>query len=325
MVRDVPGTSNSSIGRCSLSSTKAEQRLKGGHRLPPAIVPKHELIQVDLKLRLTDPMVRTGQPLLQVPDRTVRKRHHRGNTFAQFGPARLRSGNVLNVCCRNAPETFQAVGVNRRSRCDILLDEIHHRRLLEVPDHGHPDPTRGPAPFFDSHQNNGGFSPFELTTPPQAGLRTAYPGVVDLHFTMQRLTRRVNHRASQLVQQHPRGFVSAQPKLPLEQERRDAPFVGDDQIGRPEPHRKWRSCVVENRAGRQRSLVSARSALPPSMFQHPISPPVPAAGTCEPIGPATRRQVVLTGLVAGELPLELGYILWKRRPRHTRTLHMVAC
>ncbi len=66
--------------------------------MPPTIVPKHELIQIDLKLRLTDPMVGTDQPLLQVPDRAVRKRHHRGYAFAQLGPERLRMGNVLNVC-----------------------------------------------------------------------------------------------------------------------------------------------------------------------------------------------------------------------------------
>ncbi len=98
MVRDVPGSSNAAIGRRRPSRTEAEQCLKGGHRLPPTIVPKHELIQVDLQLRLTDPMVGTDQPLLQVPNRAVRKRHHRGYAFAQLGPERLRMGNVLNVC-----------------------------------------------------------------------------------------------------------------------------------------------------------------------------------------------------------------------------------
>ena len=66
MVRDVPGSSNAAIGRRRPSRTEAEQCLKGGHRLPPTIVPKHKLIQVDLQLRLTDPMVGPNQPLLQV-------------------------------------------------------------------------------------------------------------------------------------------------------------------------------------------------------------------------------------------------------------------
>ena len=157
VVRDVPSASNPSIGRWRSSGTKAEQCLKGGHRLPTTIVPKHELIQVDLKLRLADPMVGTDQPL-QVPDRTVRKRHHRGYIFAELRPERLRTGNVLNLCRRNALETFQAIGVNRRSRCDGLLDEIDHRCLLEVRDHSHPDPTRDTAPL-----------PFGASDPPSLG------------------------------------------------------------------------------------------------------------------------------------------------------------
>src|SRR5215471_8167684 len=46
--------------------SKAKQRLKGGHRLTPSIVPKDELVQVDLKLRLADTVVRADQPLLEV-------------------------------------------------------------------------------------------------------------------------------------------------------------------------------------------------------------------------------------------------------------------
>ena len=61
-VCDVPSALNLSIGRWRLFSTKAKQCLKSGHRIPPTIVPKHELIQVDLKLRVTDPMVGCGSP-----------------------------------------------------------------------------------------------------------------------------------------------------------------------------------------------------------------------------------------------------------------------
>ena len=55
MGRDVPSASNPSIGRRSASGAKAQQGLKSGLRCPLAIVPKHELIKVDLKLRLADP------------------------------------------------------------------------------------------------------------------------------------------------------------------------------------------------------------------------------------------------------------------------------
>ena len=103
MIFDVQSSSNASIGRWRPSRTKAEQCLKGGHRLPPTIVPKHELIQIDLQLCLTDPMVGTDEPLLQVPNRAVRKRHHRGYAFAQLGPERLRTGNIVDVSASDRP------------------------------------------------------------------------------------------------------------------------------------------------------------------------------------------------------------------------------
>jgi hypothetical protein len=61
--RQVLGTANPPVRRRRASGPEAEQRLKGGHRLPSAIVPKHELVQVDLQLRLTDPVVRANQPV----------------------------------------------------------------------------------------------------------------------------------------------------------------------------------------------------------------------------------------------------------------------
>ena len=64
--RDILSASNSPVRRRSVFGPEAEQRLKRGHRLAPTIVPKDELVQVDLQLRLTDPMVRADQPLLEV-------------------------------------------------------------------------------------------------------------------------------------------------------------------------------------------------------------------------------------------------------------------
>ena len=72
--RDIPSASNSPVRRRRVFGPEAEQRLKRGHRLAPTIVPKDELVQVDLQLRLTDPMVRADQPLLEVADGMVRER-----------------------------------------------------------------------------------------------------------------------------------------------------------------------------------------------------------------------------------------------------------
>ena len=45
---------------------------------PPTIVPKHELIQVDVKLWVTDPMVGTDQPKSRGPQVALRRSVRRG-------------------------------------------------------------------------------------------------------------------------------------------------------------------------------------------------------------------------------------------------------
>ena len=52
---------------------------------------------------------------------------------------------------------------------------------------------------------------------------------------MQRLAGRSDHGTPQLVQQHPGGFVLAEPQVSLQQERRDPSLVGRHEIRRPEP------------------------------------------------------------------------------------------
>src|SRR6266705_1185604 len=84
---------------------EAEQGPKGSHRLLPTIVPKHELVQIDLKLRFTDAVVRADQPLLHVANGAVRQRHDRGGAFAQVAPEGLRAGYVLDPRCNPSGAT----------------------------------------------------------------------------------------------------------------------------------------------------------------------------------------------------------------------------
>ncbi len=243
----------------------------------------------------------------------------------QGAPDRLRAGDVSHVSGLEPIETFQPVGVDRRPRRNVVSDEREHRRLFEVRDHGHADPTRPIPASFHRHQHQRGFPPLELATAAQAGLGRAHPGVIDLHVAVQGLPPRVHHRAPQLVQQQPRRFVPPQAQLPLQQERREAPLVGNRQIGRPEPHQERRLRVVENRPGGQRHLIPARRTLPAPVCGQAIAARVPAPGTHKAVRPAARRQVVLTGLVGRKLPLKLPEILRKRRARHADTLPVVAC
>src|SRR6266850_208346 len=167
--------------------------------------------------------------------------------------------------------------------------------------------------------------PFELSASAQTCLGSANPGVVDLHLSVERLARHIDHRSSELVEHHPRCFVSVESQLTLEQKRGDSTFVGRHQVRGPKPQRQRGSRVVQNRPGRQRHLIPAGGALPTSLSHHGICALVPAAPTREAIGPATGGQILLTGLFADELTLKFAQVFRKRRTRHAPTLYLVAC
>jgi hypothetical protein len=138
---------------------------------------------------------------------------------------------------RGRRELFEAIGVNRRAGCEVLLHEGRQRCGFEVGNHRHPEPPRRCAPLLDGNYHQGGAAPSQLAASSQARLRPSDPGIIDFHFTVQRLTRSIDHCASQLVQQHPRGLIPAEPQLSLEQEGRDPSLIGRHQIRCPEPNR----------------------------------------------------------------------------------------
>ena len=190
---------------------------------------------------------------------------------------------------------------------------------------GHANAIRGLVPFLHSDQHDRGFASFELATAPNARLLTADPGIVDLDLAVEPLARGVDHRPPQLVQEHPRRFVPPQAQLALQQQGRDAAFIGHGQIRRPEPHRQRGLRVVKDGPRRQRHLRSARHALPATLRHQVIRLAMSATRTHESVRPATSRQVPLTRRLGRELMLKLSQILRKTRARHAPTLQMVAC
>ena len=298
--RQIPPASNATVGRWRAPSSQTEQGLEGGHRLFATIVSKDELIEVDLELGAADAMIGTDQPLLEVPDRTVGQRHHRLGTLTQIGSQRLRARDVLVSCVLQAREALQAIGVDRGARSDILFNEGAQCGRLNVWDHGHAQPPRRFAALFNGNQHQGSSAPLELSASAQSRLGCANPGVVDLHLPMEQLARHIDHRSAQLVEHHPRRFVSAQSQLTLEQKRGDPTFIGRHQIRCPKPQRQRDFRVVENRLRGQRHLMPTGGALPASLFRHGIRALVPAAPTRKAIGPARGCQILLASLFAGK-------------------------
>ena len=62
------------IGCGRAPRAETEESLKGCHRLSPAIVAEHELIEVRLKLGPADAMMGTNQPVLEVADDAICER-----------------------------------------------------------------------------------------------------------------------------------------------------------------------------------------------------------------------------------------------------------
>ena len=225
---------------------------------------------------------------------------------------------------RRGANTRQAVGVQRRTGCDMRREERLEGARAEIRDKGHAHPARDGAVFFDGDPHQRGFPAFQLPTPAEPGLRAANPGVIQLDVSMQWFSGGVDHGPAELVEEQPRGFVSSQAQLPLQPQGRRASFVGDHQVAGPEPARQRRFRVVEDRARRERHLMAASGALPASMG-HRIGPPMLAPRTDEPVRPATGGQILLAGVLGRKLTLELVQILRKRRARYAPTLQIVAC
>src|SRR5262249_19073978 len=161
--------------------------------------------------------------------------------------------------------------------------------------------------------HNGRLSTFQLATASQSRLMPADPRVVNLNIAIERLARSVDHGTPQLVQQHPCGFVSTQPQLPLEEERRDAPLIGRHEIRSPEPDRQGKFGVVKNGPGREGDLVTTAGTAPTSVRPHRVGTWMSTSRTVEPLRPAARRQILLAGVLSGELTLKFAQIRRKWR------------
>lgn len=324
-LHDILRAAYTTIRRRRVPSSEAEQGLKGGHGRLAAIVPKDELVQVNLELSAADAMVRADQPLLQVPHGAVGQRDDRCRALPQLDSERLRTRHVGEPSFVQARERFETICEGCRTRDDSVFEEGVQRGALEVRDHRHPKTPGHATPLLDRDYDEGRLPPLELTTPPQTRLSAPDPGLVDLHFAPQRFARHIDHGPSKLVEHHPRRFVPCQPQLALEKECRDTTLIRRHQVRSPEPERQRRLRVMEDRPGRQRDLVPACRTLPAPLFHHCVRPPVAAPRTQEAIRPATCRQILLTGFFTRELKLKLAQTRRKGRAGHTATLPVVVC
>ena len=321
----VAGSTDTAGRRWQVRSSEAEQGLKRGHGLAPAIVPKDELVQIHGKLGATDAVIGADQPLLEIANGPVGQWDDRRDSAAQIMALGLGAGDVLKPRRLQPGERLQTIGIDGRARGHVPLEHSGDGGRLEVANHAHADTACPAAPLLDGHQHEGGPPAFELAASAQPRLRTANPGVVNLDGAVQRLAGRIHHGPAQFVEHQPRRFIAAEPELALQPHRRNTPRVGRHQIRRPEPLGERQLGIVEDSPRSQRDLMPATRALPPAAVDEYIRVPAPTALTHESVRPTARRQILLVGVFGSELALKLAQTLGEAWAGHTPTLHIGVC
>ena len=305
-----------------MHGSEAEEGLEGRHGLPSAIVPKDELIQIDLQLGAAHPMVGTEEPLLEVPDGTISEGHDGFRSLVQLGSQGLSARDMLKDFVQTR-EGLKAIGEDRRTGSNVLDEEVVDGGRLEVGDDGHADAPRGLPALLHSDQDQCGSVPLELSAPSEASLDAADPSIVDLDLTPKRFARDIDHRSSELVKHHPGGFVAPKPKLALEKQCRNTPLVGGHQVGCPEPKGQRGLGIVKDSPRGQRDLIATSGTLPASSSHQRVAASVGTSRTLVTLGSAARGQVLLAGLLVGELELKLAERLGEGWTRHPLILQVV--
>ena len=290
--------------------------------MPSAIVPKDELIQIDLQLGAAHPMVGTEEPLLEVPDGTISEGHRGFRSLVQLRSQGLSAREMLKDFVQTR-EGLEAIGEDHRTGSNVLDEEVVDGGRLEVRDDGHADAPQSSPALLHSDQDECGSAPLELSAPSEAGLDAADPGIVDLDLTAKRFARHIDHRSSELVKHHPGGFVAPKPKLVLEKQCRNTPLVCGHQVCSPEPKGQRGLGIVKDSPGGKRDLVATGGTLPASSSRQRVAARVGTSRTFVTLGPTARCQVLLAGLLVGELELKLAERLGEGRARHPPTLAVV--
>ena len=203
-------------------------------------------------------------------------------------------------------ETGQAIGEHLTTRSQILYGPVLDRLTAEAQDRrdlGVDGMTRR-VQRDRSHDRN---LVLRSSTRLAARSFSAEVGIIDLDLSPQHIDLiSFAHGLEDLVVQQPGGVV-VDAQMAAELKRGDTRFGLTDQVKRQKPCRQGQLGCLQDRAGCDRGLMAAGSALitlePPSVNQAML--PTIAAGAAEAIGPTGLLQSRLTLLLSAVEPLEL--------------------
>src|ERR671937_203659 len=271
------------IGRGRADGAEAEQRLEGGHRGPPTVMAKDELVEVDLQMLGGGSPVGALKPSLEVGEGPVSARQ---DHLALLAAPALGDRAVVEAEPGQAGVTTPAVGMDDRPALDVGDDPGPERALAGIGKDREPNPPR--------------------------------PGAADL--APKRGSLGGDHRSAQLLEHEPGGLVATQPGLALKLLGRDPGRVGGDQVGGPEPEAKRGAGAMHDRSRGHRRLMVAASALPEvAALEHP-GPLAAAGGAAVAVWPARGRQVLEARRVFREALLELHDRAREVWPAHPTTV-----
>jgi len=109
------------------------------------------------------------------------------------------------------------------------------------------------------------------------------------------------------VKPSPGLFVTPQAQHPLHDQGAGAVLLGDHAPRGLEPQPQWATCVLENRPGYDRGLMTD-DRTPAYLQQHPAQRPIlftTTARTPKPIGPPEAEQILPTSFLCGKTGFKL--------------------
>jgi len=211
------------------------------------------------------------EPGLQIAEDEMDDRHE---LLGHLGIAAFGNGVMVIAARPQATIATPIVGDDQRARHDGALDEPAQGIGAAVGGDGKANATgiatvlalvlRG-AGRAVANFNSSGNQRLVVDASALAARPSADPRFVDFDMLARRAADPVligpHHTSAQFVQDSEGGFISRQPKLPLELHPRHAGGLTGDQIGGPKPDAEWRMAALHDSADQEPGLASARAAL----------------------------------------------------------------
>ena len=299
------------VGRCCDATPDAECRGERGHRVAAPVGAEHEFVEVGGQVLRAHTVMRTQQPRLQIGEDEM---DHRQRLLGLLGVTAEHDRRVLVADALQVVVPSPAVGDDAAVGLDAIGDERLQRSLATIIECPQAQP-----PSVDGTTAARGLFAANLDGTDDIGLVMHAASFAPRLAADERLVQfdrplgadavlvRAYHPSAQLVQHLECRLVAAQPKLPLELQRRQARRLRRHEVRSPEPDLQWRAGRVHNSPRREVGVALAVAA---AQDRRPVLEAVcrahrAAQGACETIRPTDSFEIGHARPLVGKHPLEI--------------------